>query len=220
MKKKKGLIEEVSFNSKLVRLKGRGSYPAARARRLSFNSKLVRLKVEISIATPFAIKFQFQTGAIKRSHNWNPRAPCQARFNSKLVRLKVPTQPYRDRVVVFQFQTGAIKRRGDRRCGGGFQKEFQFQTGAIKRGFGAFGEGGSVASFNSKLVRLKAMATVPLAHSLSQFQFQTGAIKSQISPFLRQRWFLFQFQTGAIKSPRHLLSKVRCYHVSIPNWCD
>ena len=53
-----------------------------------FNSKLVRLKAE---APPAAgqvfIKFQFQTGAIKR-YTVHLQAMPQSRFNSKLVRLK------------------------------------------------------------------------------------------------------------------------------------
>ena len=97
-------------------------------------------------------------------------------FNSKLVRLKGKLQRVRLLVVpAFQFQTGAIKRQGEsirkERCGN---------------------------SFNSKLVRLKAITwLVKGLNSLLEFQFQTGAIKS-ISP-----------------SPPMIPMRV-----SIPNWCD
>ena len=55
----------------------------------SFNSKLVRLKVTSDADTSTSsAKFQFQTGAIKRSP-LTGKAKAKTGFNSKLVRLKV-----------------------------------------------------------------------------------------------------------------------------------
>ena len=77
------------FNSKLVRLK---ACHAARVPRSAtcFNSKLVRLKeCDTGCARVACVKFQFQTGAIKRWLVGYFRYPQGRSFNSKLVRLKV-----------------------------------------------------------------------------------------------------------------------------------
>ena len=56
--------------------------------RVSFNSKLVRLKGNTSrMCSGFGAKFQFQTGAIKSRESLFV-VPAEMRFNSKLVRLK------------------------------------------------------------------------------------------------------------------------------------
>ena len=59
---------------------------------MSFNSKLVRLKGAPSAGclSPVESRFQFQTGAIKRYIRENVDALMEG-FNSKLVRLKAET---------------------------------------------------------------------------------------------------------------------------------
>ena len=77
-----------SFNSKLVRLKGRSAvHPLARAFAFQFQTGAIKSCVRVRSSRRSLWLFQFQTGAIKRecAHgNGNPRM----RFNSKLVRLK------------------------------------------------------------------------------------------------------------------------------------
>ena len=75
---------------------------------------------------------------------------------------------------------------------------FQFQTGAIKRPQGKLKVISALASFNSKLVRLKVKGVISVLAVVCMFQFQTGAIKSKEK---RNAW-------------------IRELHVSIPNWCD
>ena len=80
----------------------------------------------------------------------------------------------------------------------------------------------AMASFNSKLVRLKVPSTVASSNRTSLFQFQTGSIKSNAANTLFEGWTgfnsklvrlkgcvnvlvvsvnedKFQFQTGSIK---------------------
>ena len=57
------------------------------------------------------VRFQFQTGSIKRIASELELIEDLKRFNSKLVRLKAnPPREYAIRDYVFQFQTGSIKR--------------------------------------------------------------------------------------------------------------
>ena len=57
---------------------------------ISFNSKLVRLKVKPYEDTEGKLTmFQFQTGAIKSHNVFSHACPITSSFNSKLVRLKV-----------------------------------------------------------------------------------------------------------------------------------
>ena len=76
----------------------------------SFNSKLVRLKgSDKKVDYLRIVKFQFQTGAIKRQGACTLRMTLSS-FNSKLVRLKegdLGEPPHE--LLWFQFQTGAIK---------------------------------------------------------------------------------------------------------------
>ena len=77
------------FNSKLVRLKVKNIF-ATGDECIRFNSKLVRLKVYLDLALHCnTSKFQFQTGAIKRSNMPGVDTLVRMCFNSKLVRLKV-----------------------------------------------------------------------------------------------------------------------------------
>ena len=107
---------------------------------LSFNSKLVRLKAILA-----------QHGTL---HPYT-------RFNSKLVRLKVMSLCRYGGRTKFQFQTGAIKRTFPLVASPGSGELFQFQTGAIKR-LGRVASCAFRGSFNSKLVRLKERAAVPI----------------------------------------------------------
>ena len=85
-------------------------------------------------------RFQFQTGAIKRTREGMDMVLIRFCFNSKLVRLKAsPGARVRIEPFLFQFQTGAIKRR-PRGCWITNTETFQCQTGAIKRDIGAFDE--------------------------------------------------------------------------------
>ena len=142
----------------------------------SFNSKLVRLKDgEMCPHWPGdEYEFQFQTGAIKRNADVDNPVKI-ARFNSKLVRLKV---------------LGALSLRA---CA-----LFQFQTGAIKSDAPLPASNPRKASFNSKLVRLKAGRGVALdVHSNTGFNSK-----------------LVRLKAGNAK-----LGNVG-FRVSIPNWCD
>ena len=122
---------DASFNSKLVRLKGLESI-ALCLRYRRFNSKLVRLKGHVALERRrTSWPFQFQTGAIKSQRRRRARN-CRCCFNSKLVRLKVYGGMLGAATLLFQFQTGAIKRDGEP------LEVFR-----------------DIASFNSKLVRLK-----------------------------------------------------------------
>ena len=170
---------------------------------MSFNSKLVRLKGVHQIAIkPKLILFQFQTGSIKRTDYQFKREDGYC-FNSKLVRLKEadlgvsfevqgvfqvqtgsikrdqvswPVATDTDR---FQFQTGSIKRRSfDRQWFR--QTMFQFQTGSIKSE-PLHRRCETYSRFNSKLVRLKVRARLN-GRITHRFQFQTGSIKSIAEP--------------------------------------
>ena len=77
---------------------------------------------------------------------------------------------------------------------------FQFQTGSIKSELGEVSEF-NVASFNSKLVRLKVSNFAGVWVTGFKFQFQTGSIKSSSrGTYLTITSSMFQFQTGSIKS--------------------
>ena len=82
-----GMSLYICFNSKLVRLKA-SVYNQRLQRVYRFNSKLVRLKVTTSWNANVAIKFQFQTGSIKRLLLNTKSRLNSGCFNSKLVRLK------------------------------------------------------------------------------------------------------------------------------------
>jgi len=119
--------------------------------------------------------FQFQSGAIERHWVRALRLHRQCCFNSNLVRLKVNDILECLHVgCTFQFQSGAIERNTLRRvCS--FSDSFQFQSGAIER-------------------RRRGSTS----NTASMFQFQSGAIESQSPP---DGYF-----TGRL--------------VSIPIWCD
>ena len=99
----------------------------------------------------------------------------------------------------------------------------------------------ALLSFNSKLVRLKAVRESPIKVDFWLFQFQTGSIKStkETSNVYKTKRFqfqtgsikrdmlaslanagMFQFQTGSIKSPIILHNLTPKDKVSIPNWFD
>ena len=79
---------------------------------LSFYSKLVRLKGKYYIIyVQVCSGFLFQTGAIKRFQPMlHRRQQTNSSFYSKLVRLKVSLHPQTYFHPKFLFQTGAIKR--------------------------------------------------------------------------------------------------------------
>ena len=121
----------LSFNSKLVRLEG--NYKRQKPKRdSSFNSKLVRLEEKKGILmTNATIKFQFQTGSIRRAMRMSVILSSIS-FNSKLVRLEADfgggTYP---KGYGFQFQTGSIRRK-IYIVKQMLDREFQFQTGSIR----------------------------------------------------------------------------------------
>ena len=124
-----------SFNSKLVRLEGQMRKPGATPVR-SFNSKLVRLEVNPQQNKPASLlqEFQFQTGAIR----------------SETIRVISFSN------MLFQFQTGAI-RSSDGDAVQITKNEFQFQTGAIRSWEQMELDGLKKQCFNSKLVRLEVI---------------------------------------------------------------
>ena len=72
-----------------MRLKGDVRLPEVASARACFNSKLVRLKARLRHAFDDTLnRFQFQTGAIKRTLVLLTPIATLKRFNSKLVRLK------------------------------------------------------------------------------------------------------------------------------------
>ena len=75
--------------------------------------------------------------------------------------------------------------------------EFQFQIGAI-------------GSLTRKLNQ----------HKSTVFQFQIGAIGSVCFATTTRAIIKFQFQIGAIGSRKPQNQKVKCFSVSIPDWCD
>ena len=89
MKHQKLLVILLRFNSKLVRLEAGRKELDKQIENLCFNSKLVRLEDEFVLDVDFTVsmKFQFQTGAIRRM---------------VVMVVMVVT-------AAFQFQTGAIR---------------------------------------------------------------------------------------------------------------
>ncbi len=77
---------------------------------------------------------------------------------------------------------------------------FQFQNGTIKRPEQPFSDL-LLTSFNSKMVRLKAVHICCIHFVFVMFQFQNGTIK-RILEFAQKTFAaVFQFQNGTIKSP-------------------
>ena len=56
------------------------------------------------------------------------------------------------------------------------------------------------ASFNSTMVRLKALYREGIIMNLTKFQFHNGSIKSQVDNIIGNWLFQFQFHNGSIKS--------------------
>ncbi len=140
--------------------------------------------------------FQFQTGAIKSKFHISLKRPPSCSFNSKLVRLKGNNDTDL-RYCYIRFNSKLVRLKANQQALVEYWIEmFQFQTGAIKscplQSLCLWGRG-----FNSKLVRLKA-PPVPIVPDQSEFQFQTGAIK---------RLYRRPVRADGL-------------YVSIPNWCD
>ena len=124
-----------------------------------FNSKLVRLKGKLLIRVrKLTRKFQFQTGSIKSIASSEPKLCDRSGFNSKLVRLKVACGRSLRFLRLFQFQTGSIKSSLRLLSKAAMTAAFQFQTGSIKRELATRAIDNDWTGFNSKLVRLKALA--------------------------------------------------------------
>ena len=124
------------FNSKLVRLKVKHACPLQRLHHC-FNSKLVRLKGTLAcppVLTVRGFNSKLVRLKVENSHDVNSE---HLSFNSKLVRLKVS----RNRVSVSRTSS-----------------TFQFQTGSIKSYATMRLVYPTLASFNSKLVRLKGFS--------------------------------------------------------------
>ena len=77
--------------------------------------------------------------------------------------------------------------------------KFQFHTGSIKRRNPIYFLP-NIKSFNSILVRLKALDTGSEKQAANRFQFHTGSIKSISLNVYDLPLFQFQFHTGSIKS--------------------
>ena len=99
---------------------------------ISFNSKLVRLKVTLDNTSGRDL-FQFQIGAIKSTTGVTSVTSFSYCFNSKLVRLKDDCEEHFGSVIGFNSKLVRLKdiRVGDTLCID--TCKFQFQIGAIKR---------------------------------------------------------------------------------------
>ena len=101
-----------------------------------------------------------------------------SRFNSRMVRLKVKNLTFdQEHLTGFQFQNGSIKR-----------------WDAAMAHFPKW-------SFNSRMVRLKALIAVPVAHFRKRFNSRMVRLKVDPLMALSGVVALFQFQNGSIKSP-------------------
>ncbi len=107
--------------------------------------------------------------------------------------------------IKFQFQSGAIKGGYNLVFGIHFLR-FQFQSGAIKGVLSEVTTTRDGLSFNSNLVRLKAIPLCQADLYDDLFQFQSGAIKGGRREVLGNLVIAFQFQSGAIKGSAEIVS--------------
>ena len=105
-------VQTSSFNSKLVRLKGRvAGGDLGQGDWFQFQTGSIKSQLELFEDYTDELSFNSKLVRLKGSHRCVPRS-YEESFNSKLVRLKVKAGcavPCPERK--FQFQTGSIKRR-------------------------------------------------------------------------------------------------------------
>ena len=74
-------------------------------------------------------------------------------------------------------------------------------------------------SFNSKMVRLKALMVAVGAAIILCFNSKMVRLKVRMAKIIDNSR-VFQFQNGAIKSFASLIAPSSICRVSIPKWCD
>ena len=145
-----------------------------------FNSTMVRLKEFLSLPNPHSFA-RFNSTMVRLKDQWPDGFPeLRQRFNSTMVRLKVYCHTLINlETFMFQFHYGTIKRdclRHSRKT----RTQFQFHYGTIKSFVSSFIFSFLISSFNSTMVRLKAVA-VARSKTPYPFQFHYGTIKSHYS---------------------------------------
>ena len=100
------------------------------------------------------------------------------RFNSTVVRLKASESKKTTAMTyMFQFHSGSIKSTQNNR-NQGHNPRFQFHSGSIKSKM-VLHINQQASSFNSTVVRLKAIKQATIYSSAKRFQFHSGSIKSE-----------------------------------------
>ena len=168
----------------------------------------------------FLRRFRFQTGSIKRLSRDSLQASYHLRFDSKLVRLKARLfLPCQRRTRKFRFQTGSIKSVSSVVIVV-VKSVFRFQTGSIKRKTKSSTSLLDEISFDSKLVRLKALQSFSRYHCcLPGFDSKLVRLKATDTRCPPRQKIRFDSKLVRLKG-YDFLPCSSPLEVSIPNWFD